>query len=224
METKMMNAIDQVNEWMWVGGDPLYASDLQADLELIVREKLVVIDCRSADEDNNDGWASLVNVDRVSGNLHDDGDNDNDIEDFQRIADEIADYVADGRKFLVHCHMGVNRGPSVALMMLVASGMDPEKAFMALRHARPACGVAYGIPAVSAAIMDVISDEDDAMNVIADFTAFFHTYWDEVGHKDVMAAVVACRKNAGLKYDNFDTNAQGIAMIVANKYNEKDES
>lgn len=46
-------------------------------------------------------------------------------------------------KVLVHCHMGINRGPSLAYAILLASGDDPIDAIDALRIARPIAGVGY---------------------------------------------------------------------------------
>ena len=46
-------------------------------------------------------------------------------------------------KVLVHCHMGINRGPSLAYAVLLASGMDPIAAIDAVRKARPIAGLGY---------------------------------------------------------------------------------
>jgi dual specificity phosphatase 3 len=44
---------------------------------------------------------------------------------------------------LAHCHMGVNRGPSLGLAVLLAQGWDPIEALDAIRTARPIAWVAY---------------------------------------------------------------------------------
>ena len=46
-------------------------------------------------------------------------------------------------KVLIHCHMGVNRGPSMGFAALLAGGMDPLDAMAAIRAARPIAGVIY---------------------------------------------------------------------------------
>jgi dual specificity phosphatase 3 len=46
-------------------------------------------------------------------------------------------------KVLVHCHMGINRGPSLAYAVLLASGWDPIEALTAIRSARPIAGLLY---------------------------------------------------------------------------------
>ncbi len=44
---------------------------------------------------------------------------------------------------LVHCHMGINRGPSMAYRILLESGWDPIEALDAIRDARPIADVGY---------------------------------------------------------------------------------
>ena len=44
---------------------------------------------------------------------------------------------------LAHCHMGINRGPSMAYAILLATGMEPVAALTAIRQARPIAVIAY---------------------------------------------------------------------------------
>ncbi|MDK1019591.1 MAG: dual specificity protein phosphatase [Actinomycetota bacterium] len=44
---------------------------------------------------------------------------------------------------LVHCHMGINRGPSMAFRVLLESEWDPIEALDAIRDSRPIAGVVY---------------------------------------------------------------------------------
>jgi dual specificity phosphatase 3 len=44
---------------------------------------------------------------------------------------------------LVHCHMGINRGPSMAYRILLESGWDPIEALDAIREARPIADIGY---------------------------------------------------------------------------------
>lgn len=44
---------------------------------------------------------------------------------------------------LTHCHMGINRGPSLGYAVLLAQGWDPVEAIGAIRSARPVAHVAY---------------------------------------------------------------------------------
>jgi protein-tyrosine phosphatase len=49
---------------------------------------------------------------------------------------------------LVHCHMGVNRGPSLGLRLLLEQGVKPFEALAAIREARPIAVVLYADDAV----------------------------------------------------------------------------
>jgi dual specificity phosphatase 3 len=48
-----------------------------------------------------------------------------------------------GGVVLAHCHMGVNRGPSLGLAVLLDQGWDVVEALDAIRGARPVAWVAY---------------------------------------------------------------------------------
>lgn len=47
------------------------------------------------------------------------------------------------RTVMVHCHMGVNRGPSMAFAIMLALGFDPIDALAAIRGARPIAAIIY---------------------------------------------------------------------------------
>lgn len=61
--------------------------------------------------------------------------------------DEGVDYaltaIEQGGTVLTHCHMGVNRGPSLGFAVLLAQGWDPIEALDAIRSVRPIAWVAY---------------------------------------------------------------------------------
>jgi dual specificity phosphatase 3 len=76
----------------------------------------------------------------------------------QRMADDWFDAGVDfalaalaepGAQVLAHCHMGINRGPSMALAILLATGMDPVAALAAIRRARPIAAICYDGDALS---------------------------------------------------------------------------
>jgi dual specificity phosphatase 3 len=46
-------------------------------------------------------------------------------------------------KVLVHCHMGINRGPSMAYASLLMLGHDPIEAMTMIRSARPIAAIGY---------------------------------------------------------------------------------
>lgn len=49
---------------------------------------------------------------------------------------------------LAHCQMGINRGPSMALAILLATGMDPDAALIAITDARPCAQILYADDAI----------------------------------------------------------------------------
>ena len=51
--------------------------------------------------------------------------------------------IAQGGTVLTHCHMGINRGPSLGFAVLLAQGWEAIDALDAIRSARPIAWVAY---------------------------------------------------------------------------------
>lgn len=49
---------------------------------------------------------------------------------------------------LTHCHMGINRGPSLGLAVLLAQGWDVVEAMTAIRSVRPQANIWYAADAV----------------------------------------------------------------------------
>ncbi len=49
---------------------------------------------------------------------------------------------------LTHCHMGINRGPSLGFAVLLAQSWDPVEAISAIRAARPQANVWYAADAL----------------------------------------------------------------------------
>lgn len=63
---------------------------------------------------------------------------------FQAGVDAALAAIADSAtKVLVHCHMGINRGPSMGFAILLATGWEPVAALEAIRAARPIAAVLY---------------------------------------------------------------------------------
>jgi dual specificity phosphatase 3 len=50
---------------------------------------------------------------------------------------------------LAHCHMGINRGPSLGFAVLLSQGWDPVEAIAAIRAARPCANVWYATDALT---------------------------------------------------------------------------
>ena len=54
-----------------------------------------------------------------------------------------------GTAVLAHCHMGINRGPSMAYAIMLALGEDPVQALQLIRAARPIAAIAYSHDALA---------------------------------------------------------------------------
>ena len=56
----------------------------------------------------------------------------------------------EGGTLMVHCHMGINRGPSMAFAMMLEHGYSSTEALTMLRDARPIAAMAYAEDALRA--------------------------------------------------------------------------
>lgn len=133
-----------VTERLVVGGDLDITDPARAMAQLSeLREAGVthVVDCRLEAEDEQRVRAAAIDY-RWDG-IDDAG---------QRVPaqwfDEAVGWVLDALEdpdaiVLTHCHMGINRGPSLGYAVLLALGTDPVEAIQAIRHARPQAYTAY---------------------------------------------------------------------------------
>lgn len=169
---------------LYVGGDPCYTGNITDDVAFLNENVDVVIDCRAAGEKAG-GWHLLrdLKVPVVHANMYDDGGNSNDPQDFIRAAQAISRLgIKPGKgRYFVHCHMGINRGPSMAMYLLMIGACGPQKsaqgAFMLLRSQRPGVGIAYAKEAVTAALRTngvPVSERGAAYNK---FARFEKGYW-----------------------------------------------
>ena len=103
-----------------------------------------VIDCRP--EGGPDQDYALENVQHIGYLLNGQDDNGQTMPD--EWFDTGVDYALAALKdpdavVLAHCHMGINRGPSMALAILLAQGIEPDDALTAITDARPCAQVGY---------------------------------------------------------------------------------
>ena len=68
---------------------------------------------------------------------------------FDRGVGYALDAIAAGGVVLTHCHMGINRGPSLGFAVLLAQGWDAVAALDAIRRVRPIAFVAYAEDALA---------------------------------------------------------------------------
>ena len=63
--------------------------------------------------------------------------------------DFALDAISSGGVVLTHCHMGINRGPSLGYAVLLGLGWDPIEALDAVRTARPIAAIGYAEDALA---------------------------------------------------------------------------
>lgn len=146
----MKPPISRLTDTLWTGGDlpddgtlPTVLADWQA------AGIGVIIDCRVewSDEDLVAEYAPEVRyehhgIDDIGQHVRADW--------FDRLAEAARPRPDDpAAGVLVHCHMGINRGPSGAYALLLASGLDPVGAIELIRTRRPIAGVSYAEDALA---------------------------------------------------------------------------
>lgn len=67
-------------------------------------------------------------------------------------------------RLYVHCHMGINRGPSMAFAILLDQGWDPLEALERLRRARSIAYVAYAEDAVDWSLRRQSASEEERLD------------------------------------------------------------
>lgn len=124
-----------VNDQIAVSGDlSEYDSEAVAQLQKWVSEGVTdILDLRgeSSHESLVAKYAPHIKYHWLG--VDDEGDRRSDewFEAMQRVAAQI---LADPtRKVVIHCHMGVNRGPSAAFTALITNGVDPIEALGQIR-------------------------------------------------------------------------------------------
>ena len=76
-------------------------------------------------------------------------------------------------KFVVHCHLGVNRAPSIVFAILLTLGWAPLDALRRIRDARPIAGIIY---ASFGAVWHMVrqgADEEEIVDTLAQMDAWF---------------------------------------------------
>ena len=151
--------ISKVHPRLFVAGDPVYSPDLAADLATIDEHVDLILDLRSDDgENSDDGWHEVcLHKLHAQHPMNDDGRRKNSYTDFVDVLDVLEDAASaldipvEELGVLVHCHMGVNRSPSMALFLLAAlHDVAPIDGLSQIAKARPPVGMAYAELAVEA--------------------------------------------------------------------------
>jgi len=142
----------KVTDWLYLCGDLPSEEDLAvSQLEEWRREGITaIVDVREewSDERLVAKYAPEMNYFHLG--THDDGGAQT-AEWFEEGLDALHHALQEREaKVVVHCHMGVNRGPSMGFAYLLDQGWQPIDALTAIRAARPIAAVAYASDALRA--------------------------------------------------------------------------
>jgi len=139
-----------VNDRIAVSGDlSEYDSEAVVQLQKWVSEGVTdIIDLRgeASHESLVRKYAPHINYHWLG--VDDEGDKRSDewFEAIERASAQI--FLDPTRKAVIHCHMGVNRGPSAAFTALITNGVDPIAALDQIRSARPVAAMIYSGDAI----------------------------------------------------------------------------
>lgn len=193
-----MTAFDRILDGLFVGGDPEYSDDVQADITVLNQEVDLIIDCRSAEEARLGGWANYSNLDVpiLHVPMYDDFENENSIDDFLGALAVVKQDYPNAQRFFIHCHMGVNRGPSMALFFLIQRfDLTAKEAFELLREKREGVGIAYAEQAVAASLVLADGQVDADINM---WIQFEDDYWTAERMASVRERIMRNRRRASI--------------------------
>ncbi|GAB3862585.1 hypothetical protein GCM10028801_28340 [Nocardioides maradonensis] len=137
--------ISRVATNLWIGGDLETRSSTLARLQLADLQHVGItgiVDCRIE-------WSDQELVAREAPEIVyrwlgvDDAGQQVPDGWFEAGTQQIREWLEDGRTVLAHCHMGINRGPSMGYAAMLATGWDPIDALDHVREARPVAYVGY---------------------------------------------------------------------------------
>ncbi len=150
----MHDYCDDVTDWLTVGGDLDLARDMTGLDHDVTIESLVqrgvthVLDLRSEWEDERIWKILAPDVAYCHAPITDSHSHYVAESWYAKVEDYVEQFWLDshdGDRLYVHCHMGINRAPSAAMLALltVDPELDPYAAFLQIREARPSAGLIY---------------------------------------------------------------------------------
>lgn len=135
----------QVTPKLWIGGDLETRSPTLAHCQLNELDDAgiaTVVDARLEWNDRDWVLKAKPHIDYLWLGVDDAGQKMPD-EWFDTGTDHVLAAINSGRSVLVHCHMGINRGPSLGFAAMLALGWDPIEALDCIRNRRPIAYVGY---------------------------------------------------------------------------------
>ncbi len=126
-----------------------------------------VIDLRGEHSDEDLVATHAPGIEYVWLGTHDDGGSQSDAWFYMGIAAALDALEDPNRTVLVHCHMGINRAPSMVFAILLALGWDATDALEAIRSARPIANILYAESAISWWLRDQGANPDEVAAGVA---------------------------------------------------------
>lgn len=150
----MAEFCNDVNDWLITGGDLDLAADVTGKLsfetiyDLVDRGVTHVLDVRSEWTDAEDWEEFAPDVWYEHAPIIDQWGHQPKEEWYLAVESFVRHFLAwapPGAKLYTHCHMGINRGTSAAMLALLTADpdLDPYDAFLAIRDVRPIAGLVY---------------------------------------------------------------------------------
>lgn len=137
--------VSRVTDWLWTGGDIRPdPDDALEDIRSLQRSGLThIVDCRYEWTDEALFAVFAPGISYLHHGVDDDGGRQPDWWFDLGVGFVVHALAERSSQVLVHCHMGINRGPSLAYATLLALEWDPVEALEAIRSARPIAAVGY---------------------------------------------------------------------------------
>ncbi|RYG11844.1 MAG: hypothetical protein EON92_09625, partial [Burkholderiales bacterium] len=141
---------DFIDDFLLVGGDLDTDNDLAADQAVELADDARVTHVLDVRLEANDSalWAQLPEVHYLWNGMDDAGQAVPD-DWWDSTTDWVVNAITSGGRVLIHCHMGINRSPSVAFAALLTLGWQPVDAMTAIRTARPVANAWYAEQALA---------------------------------------------------------------------------
>lgn len=135
----------QVAERLWIGGDLAIQDPGYAHLQLNELDKHGITDIMDLRLEWNDHDWVTAEKPHLNYFWHGEDDIGQLMPDewFDSGTDYALRRLAEGATILSHCHMGINRGPSMGYAIMLTLGWDPIEALDRIRTARPIAYVGY---------------------------------------------------------------------------------
>lgn len=220
--TCMNYFFDDVNDWLSTGGDLDLARDLTGQdyattiTQLRAQGVTHVLDVRSEWDDKAEWVAGgLASENYLHLPITDSRYHVPPEDWYVGVTDFVQQFWLDsnvGDRLYVHCHMGINRAPSAAMLALLAVDplMHPMDAFMQIRSARPAAGLVYAEAVGIWHLLNVeggdeLTTDSELPESVVLFSAAMDAYWTPEMLREI---------NRGIAYYR---SAEGGTLVVDNK-------